>query len=76
MVIDHNLTQVSILELSRYLTLKSKYDCLLLLFYAMATIFQLYLGSDMMYVMRRKFEPTLVLTQGIFNLPHHDIGIA
>ena len=30
-------------------------------------------GSDMMYEMRRrgKPEPTLLSTQGIFNLPHH-----
>ena len=30
------------------------------------------LGSDMMYEMRtRKPEPTLLLTRGIFTLPHH-----
>ena len=45
----------------------------LLLFYAIATIFQLYHGGDMMYEMsRRKPEPTLLLTQGIFNLPWYE----
>ena len=44
----------------------------LLLFYAKATVFQLYHGSDMIYEMRRrKPEPTLLPTQGFFNLPHH-----
>ena len=42
-----------------------------LLFYAIETVFQLHSGSDMMYEMRRKPEPTLVPTQGIFNLPDH-----
>ena len=44
----------------------------LLLFYPIATVFQLYLAGDMMYEMKvgRKPEPTLSLTQGIFNLPH------
>ena len=41
------------------------------LFYAIVTVFQLYHGSDMMYKMRRKPEPTHLETQGIFNLPHH-----
>ena len=41
------------------------------LVYAIATVFQLYRGYDMIYEMRRKPEPTLLLTQGIFNLPHH-----
>ena len=46
-------------------------DCLLL-FYAIVAVFQLYNGSDMMYEMRRrKLKPILLLTQGIFNLPHH-----
>ena len=36
----------------------------------LATVFQLYYGSDMIE-MRRKPEPTFLLTQGIFNLPHH-----
>ena len=42
------------------------YSCfLLLLFYARATVFQLYLGGDMMREKRRKKpEPTLLLTQG------------
>ena len=43
-----------------------------LLFYTIATIFQLYHGGDMMYEMRRrKPEPTLLPTRGIFNLIHH-----
>ena len=47
----------------------------LFLFFAIATIFQLYLGSDMMYDMgRRKPKSTLLPTQRNFNLPHH-IGI-
>ena len=47
-----------------------------LLFYAIATIFQLYHGVDMMYEMRRREpEPTLLPTQGIFSLPYH-IGVA
>ena len=45
---------------------------LFLLFYAIATVFQLYLNNDMMHEnRRRKAEPTLLLTQGIFNLLHH-----
>ena len=45
---------------------------LVCLFYAIATVFQIYHGSDMMYEMRsRKPEPTLLRTQRIFNLPHH-----
>ena len=36
------------------------------------TLFQLFLGSDAMYeVRRRKHELTLLPTQGIFNLPHN-----
>ena len=42
-----------------------------LLFYAIATAFQLYHGGDMMYEIRRKLEPTRLQTQWIFNLPHH-----
>ena len=42
--------------------------CVLL--YVIATVFQLYLGGDMMYKMRRKPEPTPLATKGIFNLPH------
>ena len=45
------------------------------LFYTVATVFQLYHGGDIMYAMRRrKPVPTILLTQGIFNLLHH-IGI-
>ena len=37
-------------------------------FYAIATVFQLYHGGDMMHEMRRwKPEPTFLLTQGTFN---------
>ena len=44
----------------------------LLLFYTIATVFELNHGGDRMYEMRRgKPQPTLLLTQGIFNLPHH-----
>ena len=44
------------------------HDCL---FYAIETVFQLYHGDDMMYELsRKKPDPTLLLTQGIFNLPH------
>ena len=42
--------------------------------YAIATVFQLYNSSDMMYdydMIRRKTEPTRLPTQGIFHLPHH-----
>ena len=47
-----------------------------MLFYTIATVFQLYPGSDMMYKMRRrKPGPTLLLTQVIFNLPQYDIGM-
>ena len=42
------------------------------LFYAIATVFKLYDGGYMMYEMKRR---KLLLTQGIFNLPHN-IGIA
>ena len=48
---------------------------LCLLLYATATVFQLYHGSDMMYERRRKPDPTLLPTEGIFNLPHQ-IGMA
>ena len=42
----------------------------LLLFYAIATVFKLHHGADMMYEMRtRKPESTLLPTQGIFNHP-------
>ena len=43
----------------------------LLCFYVIAKVFQLYLGGDVMYEMRRMPEPALLQTQGIFNLPHH-----
>ena len=46
------------------------------LFYAIATVFQLNPGGDMMYeIRRRKPEPTLFLTQRVFNLLHN-IGMA
>ena len=41
------------------------------LFYTIAIVFQLYHGGDMMYAMTKgKGKPTLIPTQGIFNLPH------
>ena len=47
-----------------------------LLFYTIVIVFQLYHGGDMMHEMRRrKPEPTLIPTQGTFNVPHHiDMG--
>ena len=49
-----------------------KYIVGLLLFYAIATVLQLYPRIDMMYEMRRiNTDPTLLPTQGIFNLRHH-----
>ena len=48
-------------------------DDFVCLFCTIATVLQLYHGSDMIYEMRkRKSEPTILQTQGIFNLPHHD----
>ena len=45
---------------------------LCLLFYGIATVFQLYYGGNLMYKMRgRKTEPTILLSQGIVNLPHN-----
>ena len=42
------------------------------LFCAIATVFQLYHGSNMMYEMRRRNpEPTLLPAHCIFNLSHH-----
>ena len=38
----------------------------LVLFYAIATVFQSFQGGDMMYEMRRKPEPTPSPTQGIY----------
>ena len=39
---------------------------------AIAKLFQLYHGDDMMYdIRRRPPDPTVLLTQGMFNLPHH-----
>ena len=45
----------------------------LLLFYAIATVFKLYHDGDMMYydMRRRKPKPTVLPTQGIFNLPYN-----
>ena len=41
-------------------------------FFTIATVFQLYHGDARLYEMRRrKADPTLLPTQGIFNLPHH-----
>ena len=44
---------------------------LICLLYTIATVFQLYPDSGMMYEMRRKPKPTLLPTQGIFNRTHH-----
>ena len=56
------------------LMVMSGFVCLLLS-YTIATVFQLYLWCKMMYEMRRrKPEPRLLLTQGMFNLPD-DIGM-
>ena len=46
----------------------------LLLIYTIAIVFELCLGGDMMYEIRRKTKLTLLLTQRFFNLPHH-IGV-
>ena len=44
----------------------------LVLFYAIATVFQLYHSHHFMYqIRRRKPEPTLLQTQGLFNVPQH-----
>ena len=44
----------------------------LLMFYAIAIVFQLYHGGDMKHEMRkRQSEPTLLPTQRSFILPHH-----
>ena len=49
-----------------------KYKFVCLLFYTLETVHQLYHDGDMMNEMRRrKPEPLLLPTQGIFNLPHH-----
>ena len=46
--------------------------CFVVLRHRLATVYQLYLGSDMMYeIRRRKPEPILLPTPGILNLPHH-----
>ena len=49
---------------------EERFLLILLLCYAIATVFQLYLDRDIMYEMRRKHEPTLLPTHGIFNLQH------
>ena len=46
-----------------------------LLFYTIATIFQLYHGGNMVYELRRKPEPSLLPTQGTFNHPHNIVMI-
>ena len=49
---------------------------MLLLFYTIATAFQLYIGSYMMYEMKvRKPKLTLLPTQGIYNLPHYVVMV-
>ena len=50
--------------------------CLVVVFYIIATVFQFYHGSDMMHeIRRRKLQPTLLPTQGVFNLPHHIVMV-
>ena len=54
----------------RLVAVTRKFVLLLLLFYAIARVFHLYHGGDMIYeIGRRKPQPTLLTTQGI--LPHH-----
>ena len=53
-------------------TMSSEVLCLFVFVLHHSTVFQLYHGCDMMYEMRkRKPEPKPLLTQEIFNLPHH-----
>ena len=67
----HNYFSLVILAMSE-VVLHSCWTNLVCLFYAIATVFQLYYGSYMMYEMRRgKPRPTLLPTQGIYKLPHH-----
>ena len=55
----------------QYVTLSLIFVCLLL-FYAIAIVFQIYHGSDIMNeTRRRKPKSTLLPTQWTFNLPHH-----
>ena len=65
LVTDHHAAVYSFLFVCLFVCLT--------LFYAVATVFQLYHGNDMIYEMRRgtKPEPTLLTMQGIFDLPHH-----
>ena len=54
---DHNIIKI----LQYYATVLLTQGVCLLLFYIIATVFQLYFGSDIMYEMRkRKPEPILV----------------
>ena len=48
-----------------------KFVVVLLLCFAIASVFQFYLGSAVKYQMRRMPEPTFSWIQGIFNLPPH-----
>ena len=44
----------------------------LMLFHATGTVFQCYIGDDMVYELRkRKPESSILSIQGIFNLLHH-----
>ena len=69
-------SSVNIVVVCTELTCKDSFVCLLFS-YAIATEFQLYHGSDMMYEMRRtKPEATLLPNQGICNpLPSHHIDM-
>ena len=63
-------------QTSASMSLSCQFWLVCLLFYARATVLQLYHGSDMMYEMRwRKPKHTLLLTQRIFNLSHHRHGM-
>ena len=57
--------------IKKYIRKAVKYCFALLLFDAIATVLQLYLGGDMMYKIRRgKPEPTLLSMQEVFSFPH------
>ena len=40
-------------------------------FHAIATIFQLYHGTDMVWDEKEKTQAYILMNQGIFNTPHH-----
>ena len=51
------------------------YLLVLLLCYPITTLFQLYHGGVVIYQMKRTPEPTLLLNEGIFNLPQHIVMV-